>query len=67
MSKIEMKTCTLWGDMSSDSAAEQYPQEPVCTACIEEEQAKGENSRIVSVGSEVKDRDAVCALCDSDI
>lgn len=67
MSKTQMKECILWGDMSSDSAAEQYPQEPVCLDCIVEEQAKGEDSRIVSVGADASDSDAVCALCECGI
>lgn len=64
MSNIQMKNCTLWGDMSSDSASEQYPEEPVCTSCIANEEAKGEDSRIVSVGGLVTDKNAICALCD---
>ena len=64
MSTIQMKNCTLWGDMSSDSTSEQYPEEPVCTDCIASEEAKGDDSRIVSVGSDVTDGDAICALCD---
>lgn len=64
MSKVKMKQCMLWGDLSSDRASEQYPEEPVCTDCIEAEEARGEDSRIVSVGDEVTDPEAICALCD---
>lgn len=64
MSNIRMKNCTLWGDLSSDSTSEQYPEEPVCTDCIAEQEAKGEDSLIVSVGETVKDKGATCALCD---
>jgi hypothetical protein len=62
---IEMKTCMLWGDLSSDRTSEQYPEAPVCTDCIAEQAGKGENSCIVSVGGNVVDRDATCALCDA--
>lgn len=64
MSNIQMKNCTLWGNMSSDSTSEQYPVEPVCTNCIAEQKTKGEESRIVSIGDTVTDKDAICALCD---
>lgn len=64
MSKLQMKSCTLWGDMSSDRASEQYPEEAVCVDCIASEQAQGENSRIVAVGGDVTDPNATCALCD---
>jgi len=67
MSSIQMMNCMLWGDLSSDSTSEQYPEEPVCTGCINEEQAKGEDSRIVSVGDIVTDKEAICALCDCGI
>lgn len=29
-----MKTCTVYGDMQADSAAEQYPTVPLCDACV---------------------------------
>lgn len=63
MSKVLMKQCTLWGDLSSDRASEQYPEEPVCARCIELEQDRGEDSSIVSIGSVVTDPEAVCVLC----
>lgn len=64
MSKLEFKLCTIWGDMTADSAADQYPQEPVCTNCITAEEADGENSQIVSVGETLKDTYAVCCFCE---
>jgi len=64
MSKVQMKQCMLWGDLSSDRASEQYPEAPVCIDCIKAEEARGEDSRIVSVGDVVTDSEAVCALCD---
>ncbi len=44
--------CTLWGDMSSDRASEQYPTEKVCKSCIKKF-TKGDQEVIVSVGGEV--------------
>ena len=29
-----MKTCMIWGDMSSDRASEQYPSVTVCDDCV---------------------------------
>lgn len=64
MSNIKMKLCVLRGDMSSDKTSEQYPEEPVCTNCIAAEQAKREDSLIVSVGVSVTDETATCTFCD---
>lgn len=64
LNNVRMKNCVIWGDMSSDRASEQYPEVPVCTDCIAAEQARGENSQIVTVGDDVTDQSATCALCD---
>lgn len=63
MENLEFKLCTIWGDMMADRAADQYPQEPLCTDCIAAEEADGENSRIVSVGEALTDSDTVCYFC----
>ena len=65
MANVVLKSCMVVGDLSSDSAADQYPTEPVCTICIEAEQNSGEDNRILSVGEVVKERDASCYFCDS--
>ena len=67
MSATELKMCMVWGDMSADSAADQYPEVPVCTDCIAAEEKSGEDSQIVSVGDTVKDSDATCHFCDCGI
>lgn len=64
MGNLEFRFCTIWGDMMADRAADQYPQEPVCTDCIAAEEAKGKDSRIVSVGGTLADSDAVCYFCE---
>lgn len=46
-----MKLCTVWGDLSSDKASEQYPQENVCEACVEGYLGV-EDSRIVTVNGD---------------
>jgi hypothetical protein len=35
-----MKTCTIWGDMSSDRAYEQYPTVTVCASRAEQARAR---------------------------
>ncbi len=44
-----MKTCTVWGDLSSDRTSEQYPTVTVCNSCVAKHQKAGEDSKIVSV------------------
>lgn len=58
--------CTVFGDMSSERSSENYPEVPVCEDCIKADEASGEESQIVSVGSVVTDRDAVCEFCGAD-
>jgi hypothetical protein len=43
-----MKSCTVWGDMSADSAADQYPTVNVCDECVEAD-AQSEEPQIVTV------------------
>lgn len=61
---VVLKSCVVFGDLSADSAADQYPTEPVCTDCIESEAKRREDNRIISVGEVVKDRGAMCYFCD---
>ncbi|MBM2884892.1 hypothetical protein JFK97_10885 [Chromobacterium phragmitis] len=42
-----MKLCTVWGEMSSDSAADQYPTVNVCDDCFKADDGD-EDSQIVS-------------------
>ena len=63
---LVLKDCTLMGNMLSDKTDEQYPEEPACTACIKSELARGEDSRIVTVGDFNADPDAACYFCDEE-
>lgn len=42
-----MKTCVIYGDMSADSAADQYPTVNLCNDCVATDDAQGENHQIV--------------------
>lgn len=46
-----MKLCTVWGDLTSDKASEQYPQENVCDACVEG-YMEADDPHIVTVNGE---------------
>ena len=62
-----MKTCTVWGDMSADSAADQYPMVSVCDDCVAAHAGK-EDSLIVSVeGGFDSAYGDECYLCDTHI
>jgi len=43
-----MKTCMVWGDMTADSAADQYPLVTVCDECVKSIAGK-EDSPIVAI------------------
>lgn len=53
----EFKECTLYGDMASDSASEQYPTEKVCKSCIRKYD-KPDEDVILSVGRSLGKGDA---------
>jgi hypothetical protein len=62
-----MKTCMVWGDMSADSAADQYPSVSVCDECIADD-AKSENPQIVSIeGGFDSAYGDECHFCDKSI
>ncbi|MDZ3993860.1 hypothetical protein PspTeo4_29136 [Pseudomonas sp. Teo4] len=46
-----MKTCTVFGDMQSDSTSEQYPTINLCNDCIERDAQAGEEHQIVCQGA----------------
>lgn len=61
-----MKSCVIWGDMSSDSASENYPTVAVCDACATEYSKPDEDgeSAILQVGSyDASDGDE-CYFCE---
>lgn len=45
-----MQTCTVYGDMSADRAADQYPTVTLCDDCVEADGKKKGNSQIVTSG-----------------
>lgn len=46
-----MKTCTVFGDMRSDSTSEQYPTVNLCNDCIGQDAQAGEDHQIVCQGA----------------
>lgn len=58
-----MKTCTVFGDMQSDSTAEQYPTVTLCNDCVEEDAQAKENCQIVSVGDYDESFGDSCEWC----
>lgn len=59
-----MKTCMIWGDMSSDRASEQYPSVTVCDDCVSAEQSSGEESQIVTVSEYDPTLGDTCEFCE---
>lgn len=49
------KACTIYGDMSSDRASENYPMVNVCPDCFEEDQRREGDAQIVSVQGDYDD------------
>lgn len=61
--KTGWKACTISGDMSSSSAAENYPMVNVCPDCYAQDQRRGEDAIIVSVqGDYDADLGSECGL-----
>jgi hypothetical protein len=58
-----MKTCVIEGDLSSDSAADQYPTVPVCDDCVETDDKAGANHIIVSKGEYDDSFGDTCEIC----
>ncbi len=58
-----MKTCTIYGDMQADSAAEQYPTVPLCDDCVAEDAKAGENHQIVTKKSYDPSYGDTCDWC----
>ena len=59
-----MKSCTIYGDMSSDKSSENYPTVAICDECVAADQASGENSQIVTVSNHDMSDGDTCAFCD---
>jgi hypothetical protein len=63
---MNLKWCQIVGDLGSDSAVDQTRTVPVCAECIAQEESRGENSRIVSVGDRATGRSLECEFCGKD-
>jgi hypothetical protein len=61
---ITMKSCMINGDMSSDSATEQYPTVTVCNDCYEADAKREENAVIISSGKFDALYGDTCYFCD---
>lgn len=59
-----MKSCTIYGDMSSEKSSENYPTVAVCDQCVAEQQAAGEDCQIVAVSSHDLSDGDTCCFCD---
>ena len=44
-----MKCCTVYGEMSADSAADQYPTVNLCNECVDADASAKEDAQIVSI------------------
>lgn len=58
-----MKTCTVYGDMQSDSAADQYPTVPLCDDCVEQDSKAKENAQIVTEQAYDESYGDTCEWC----
>ncbi|WP_287595750.1 hypothetical protein [Thermomonas sp.] len=62
---MKMYYYEVWGDMSADRTADQYPTVAVCEDCIKAQEQSGEDNQLVSGGTElVTDTDETCHFCD---
>jgi hypothetical protein len=59
-----MKTCTIYGDLSSDSAADNYPTVQICDECVEADDKRQEDAQIVSSGEYDPSFGESCEFCD---
>jgi len=60
---MNLKWCQVIDDLASDG---QYPTVAVCVECIAQEESRGDNSRIVSVGDRVTGKNIDCEFCGRD-
>ena len=59
-----MKTCTISGNLSSDSAAENYPTVQICDECHEADKKLKGDTKIVSSGEFDASFGESCEFCD---
>jgi len=58
-----MKTCTIFGDLSSEKSSDNYPTVPICDECVKEDQVRKEESKIVQIGAFDPSLGDVCEFC----
>jgi hypothetical protein len=58
-----MKTCMISGDLSSDSAAEQYPTINLCDDCVAEDAKREDNQHIFQEERYDPDYGDTCDWC----
>ncbi len=59
-----MKTCTIFGDLLSDSAADNYPVVQICDRCAKANEAREEKAQIVSAEKYDSSFGDTCEFCD---
>ncbi len=62
-----MKSCTIFGDMSSDKSRENYPTVAVCDDCVAADKEAGEESQIVTVSAYDSSDGETCHFCDKSL
>ncbi|NJC43810.1 MULTISPECIES: hypothetical protein [Xanthomonas] len=63
---LEFKTVMIYGDLSSDSASEQYPEVTACADCIEKDSKRAEDQEIVQItGDYDSSYGEECHFCDT--
>lgn len=59
-----MKSCTIYGDMSSKKSSENYPTVALCNDCVAADKIAGEYSQIVTVSKHDMSDGNTCAFCE---
>lgn len=58
-----MKSCVIFGDLSSDETDDNYPTVAVCDECVAKHEAAQEDSKVVSVSSHDPVHGDECDFC----
>ena len=61
-----MKRAVIFGDLGSDASSEQYPTVTLCEQCVADDEAREEDSQIVSIVGDAKPGDGPCEWCDAE-
>lgn len=60
----KVKTCTIYGDLTSDRAGDNYPTVQVCDDCVEDDEKLQEDSQIVIADEYDPNLGDTCAFCE---